>query len=75
MFESLADMLENALTLKNCPFCGSAAMVHQSKKHKKFPFYVKCTNVSCGCKTERWNTVLGAKGAWNRRAENGSDNG
>lgn len=72
MFESLADMLENVMITKKCPFCGSDAMLHQSKKHKKFPYYVKCTNISCGCKTEHWNTALGAKGAWNKRAENGT---
>lgn len=71
MFEYLANALENALMLKKCPFCGSTAILHQSKKHKKFPYYVKCTDISCSCKTERWNTMLGAKGAWNRRVDNG----
>lgn len=56
--------------LKLCPFCGGSAYLFEAKKHKKFPYYVKCATLTCSCRTERWNTATGAIKAWNRRAAN-----
>ena len=50
-----------------CPFCGSSAKVKTRRKKKRFPYYVQCGNEFCGCRTDRWNTKLGAIAAWNRR--------
>lgn len=50
-----------------CPHCGAAAIVIKSKKHKGFPYKVKCLNAFCSCQTERYNELDGAVRAWNRR--------
>lgn len=56
--------------LKKCPFCGFPAMLHKStKKHKKFPYIVRCERERCSARTDRWNNSIGAITAWNRRAE------
>ena len=55
------------MELKPCPFCGWKARIKVSKKHKKFPFIVQCTNPSCACRTDRWNVLEGAVRAWNRK--------
>lgn len=55
------------MEIKPCPFCGWKARIKVSKKHKKFPFIVQCTNPSCACRTDRWNVLEGAVRAWNRK--------
>ena len=53
--------------IKPCPFCGSVAMLQKRKKHKDFPYRVKCSNINCGCKTTNWNNAWGAINSWNSR--------
>lgn len=57
--------------LKRCPFCGFPAMLHKSikKKHKKFPYIVRCARLTCSARTDRWPDSIGAIAAWNRRAD------
>ena len=54
-------------TPEPCPFCGSTATLITKPKKKHFPYYVQCDNKFCGCRTDRWNTMIGAIAAWNRR--------
>lgn len=55
--------------LKPCPFCGSIPFIYKRSKHKKFPYVVKCSGLTCGCRTECWNNVKGAVNSWNRRVD------
>lgn len=43
-----------------CPHCGAGAIVIKYKKHKAFPYRVKCLNSFCSCQTERFNEVEAA---------------
>lgn len=56
------------IELKPCPFCGSVPYLKKTK-HKEFRWAVKCSNINCGCKTERWNGPEGAIKSWNRRKD------
>ena len=57
------------MELKPCPFCGNNALLVENKKHKAFPYHVRCKSIKCGNKTARWNTEDGAIAAWNRRVD------
>lgn len=70
MFEEIANSLASMTVPDKCPHCGAGAAVKKTK-HKRFPYYVYCSNASCACRTARWNTYTGAVKAWNRRGSNG----
>ena len=61
------------MKVEACPHCLQAAIAVESKKHKKYPYQVKCLNPFCGCKTERYNSLSGAVSAWNRRDVNAEE--
>ena len=67
MFDELTKFLGNMTRPDKCPHCGETALIKKTK-HKRFPYYVYCTN--CGCRTTRWTTAAGAIMAWNRRNSN-----
>lgn len=66
--EGFRKLTEKPITkVETCPNCFAAAIVIKSKKHKKFPYKVKCLNVFCGCQTKRYNDLDSAVRAWNKR--------
>ena len=73
MFEEfcrrLAEPDTKTIRVERCPHCGAGAILVESRKHKKFPYSVRCLNAFCGCKTERFDNIDGAVKAWNRRQE------
>lgn len=71
--EILSSVVENLakkpiMKVEQCPHCGYAAILVKNKKHKKFPYFVKCLNIFCSCKTERCNDADLAVRTWNKRA-------
>jgi Lar family restriction alleviation protein len=60
--------------LKPCPFCGSNAIVVQTRyRHGEDYYYVKCNNKDCHVIPETYeNTEMNyVIDLWNRRAEDG----
>ena len=58
--------------LKNCPFCGTEALLNPTSGFPVLAFIdsakVYCAHVKCGAEQER-DTDEEAIAAWNRRAE------
>ncbi len=65
-------MMEDKLTLKPCPFCGSKVSLMEIASFRN-RFKVACLNPYCHVQPHMkttWLTEDGAIKAWNRRAEN-----
>ena len=62
-------------TLKNCPFCGGAAIIFKSEKFHNPTFDVGCGDSSCfmcdggGYSVESYFEIVEVAEMWNRRAE------